>query len=268
MDRDGRRCNLRKPWSSAKGAVQGRPTGRLGSFLFPPRKARRDGAAPVYARAWRCMNTGGSGQGTVSNRREWTEMQERSAVLASFWSVPASTENGPVTAARWLSTMALVPAVMGGGETFAAVTLASVVSAGALVCTAVHVTGRPIGRWRALLASGLIIVSGTVTGSGATPFVVAGVGALSLLWVGSARQLWRWPGNQALLNQLFWFCGLAVAAGLSEGRLAALLVALRLLSQGVLGAVDLWRRRVGGHAVDGWLLLDAVLGAVILWGAL
>lgn len=166
----------------------------------------------------------------------------------------------------WPSALGLVAGLLGGGGNISA-TIASVIAVLALIYVAAAVTGRRVDAWWGFLLSIPVVLSGRLTGLPAAPFVLIGVLAAALAIMGWRRGTWAQACNRAQLYALLGFGAISVAGALTDGVLAAALVAGGLLAHAVWDVVHLIANAVVGRRyAEFCAILDAVLGFAILWG--
>lgn len=167
----------------------------------------------------------------------------------------------------WPSALGLGAALFGGGGAGTSVTIASVVAVIALIYVAVAVAGRPPYAWWGFLLSIPIVLSGRLTGIPALPFLIMGALAAALVIVGWQRGTWADPRNRMQLYALAGFGAVAVAGAMTEGTLAALLIAGGLLAHAAWDVIHLvCNTVVGRRYAEFCALLDTGLGITILWG--
>ncbi|OYO24617.1 hypothetical protein CGZ93_02635 [Enemella dayhoffiae] len=169
----------------------------------------------------------------------------------------------------WPSLLGLGAGLLGGGGDGTSVTIASVVAVIALIYVAAAVTDRPPTAWWSLLVSIPVVLSGRLAGVAALPFLIMAALALALIIIGWRRGTWARACNRLQLYALAGFGAIAVAGALTDGTVAALLIAGGLIAHAAWDAVHLVRRSVvGPRYAELCAVLDAVLGLTILWGLL
>ncbi|WP_432558203.1 hypothetical protein [Granulicoccus sp. GXG6511] len=166
----------------------------------------------------------------------------------------------------WPSALGLVAGLLGGGGNVSA-TIASVIAVLALIYVATAVIGRQVAAWWGFLLSVPVVLSGRLTGISAAPFVLIGILAMALLLIGWPRGTWAQACNRAQLYGLIAFGAISVAGALTDGVLAAALVAGGLIAHAFWDVIHLIGNAVVGRRyAEFCAIFDAVLGVAILWG--
>lgn len=184
---------------------------------------------------------------------------------------PASTEatrspHQPRAVGWWPSALGLGAGLVLGDGADSGVLMASVVAVCALIYVAAAATGRRGGAWWCLPAAIVTVFSGRLTGIPMLPFLLMGVVAVVLIGVGWRRGAWSQPQYRWQLYGLAGFGTIGVAGAASDGTAAALLIAGGLVAHAAWDVVHLVRNAVVGRRyAELCAVLDAVLGAVILW---
>lgn len=196
-------------------------------------------------------------------------MKHDSLITADPQRRPTRPVEGGRLLARWPSALAVAAALLGGGGSGTSTTLAAAVAFIALNYVFAAVTARQVSAWWGLLGSIPIILSGRITGVDAAPFVLMGLIAAALIGVGSRRGTWSRRQNRVQLYGLVGYGAIAVAAALSSGTLAAILIAVGLLGHVAWDVVHLVRNEVVGRRyAELCIVLDTMLALTILWGLL
>lgn len=177
--------------------------------------------------------------------------------------------HSPAWIGWWPSLLGIGIVVARGVDSGVSVMLASVVAVIALIYVGVAVTGRPADAWWGLLLSVPVVMSGHLTGMDSAPFMIMAPIAVALVVVGRLHGVWADPANRAQLFGLVGFGIVAVAAALSSGTVAALLIAAGLAAHAIWDVVHLIRNKVVARRyAELCTVLDAGLAAVIIWATL
>lgn len=169
----------------------------------------------------------------------------------------------------WPSALGLGAGLFGGGGSGTSITIASVVAVIALIYVAAATTGRRGHAWWGFLLSFPVVLSGRLTGIPMLPFLIMGALTVVLIIVGWRRGAWSQAEHRRQLYALAGFGPISLAGALTDGTLAAVLIAGGLAAHAGWDVIYLVRNKiVGRRYAEFCAVLDAALAATIIWGLL